>query len=403
MKMDKANITDYSVISRLNVSIKPAAFLATKASPLKGAFNENVATVSTRVLNKNSMMLKVGRVQALGAKHSCAWELLSDEGIAGEQSALNPLSYMLAGVSSSLLTHLEQAIKIMNLLVSDVKVEAVMCFRYDDPMTAKWKGFTDSLLANILINSDEPVEKILELKRMAVKAWAIGECIKYPTPVDASFVFNSDIWDTEYPCAGNAKGADSYDDGLRLTSNGKKLEVASFTPAKDVSNKLTNPFNFEVVGVAESADDAQRPHLHKIRVRSLNENYTAWDVYADDSHGYEGVEKAPSSSDYFSVGTSLCLMSQLTANQMFYKKQGLDINAYRVEHQFNFQIDEFMTPSAYGHVDSVTTRILVKADVSNDILNDFASQSLRMCFAGDAVLDATPTVVGTFVNGKEIK
>jgi hypothetical protein len=63
MKMNKVTTTNINVISRLNETLKPAAFQPTKATPVNGAFNENVATVSTRVLNKNSMMLKTGRVQ----------------------------------------------------------------------------------------------------------------------------------------------------------------------------------------------------------------------------------------------------------------------------------------------------------------------------------------------------
>ena len=65
--------------------------------------------------------------------------------------------------------------------------------------------------------------------------------------------------------------------------------------------------------------------MHKIRAKSLTENYATWELYADDSRGYEGIDKAPTSRDYFTMGTSFCLMSQLTANQMSFQKQGVNI------------------------------------------------------------------------------
>jgi hypothetical protein len=70
---------------------------------------------------------------------------------------------------------MERAIQIMDLDVEDVKVESKMLFRWSDPMSDKRSGFMDKIVANILIKSDEPSEKIAELKEGAVKAWAVGE------------------------------------------------------------------------------------------------------------------------------------------------------------------------------------------------------------------------------------
>ncbi len=167
--------------------------------------------------------------------------------------------------------------------------------------------------------------------------------------------------------------------------------------------KFTNPFVFEVVSVSESANDAQRPYLHKVKIRAIQENYAAWDIYADDSRGFEGVDKAPTSSDYFTAGTSLCLMSQLTGWSEFYKHQGIEFDDYRVEHQFNYQVDNFMTPSATGHVDGVTTRILIKSDAGEKVMNDYAKHALSTCFAGEAITGATTTEIGIYQNGKLIK
>jgi len=191
---------------------------------------------------------------------------------------------------------------------------------------------------------------------------------------------------------------------LKITSKGNKPKPESFDLASDVSmEKFTNPFIFEVVSISESANDEQRPYLHKVKIRAIQENYAAWDIYADDSRGYEGIDKAPSSNDYFTAGTTLCLMSQLTGSSEVFKHQGIDINDFRAEHQFNYQIDNFMTPSATGHVDGVTTRILVKSDVSEKVMSDFAKQALGTCFAGEAITGSTTTEIGVFLNGKIVK
>lgn len=292
----------------------------------------------------------------------------------------------------------------MDLDVSSVKVEAKVFFRFNDPFTPNWTGYTDKVIANILLESDEPAEKIAAVKKMAIQTWAIGECITNPTPVDAQVAFNTKIWETEYARPGKVASSDSYDNGMKITSKGDKPEPASFMLGEDVSMaEFTNPFLFEVVSISESANDTQRPYLHKIKIRAIQENYAAWNVYADDSRGYEGIDKAPTSSDYFTAGTSLCLMSQLTGWSEFYKHQGVNFESYRVEHQFNYQVDNFMTPAATGHVDGVTTRILIKSDVSEEVMSDFAKHALGTCFAGEAITGATTMEIGLYQNGKIIK
>ena len=122
---------------------------------------------------------------------------------------------------------------------------------------------------------------------------------------------------------------------------------------KDLAVEMGNfpdPFVFTEISITESANDPERPYMHKIRAKSLTQNYQTWELYADDSRGYPGIDKAPTSRDYFTAGTSFCLKSQLTAAKMFYKKQGIDIKDFRVEHQFNYQQDNFMTPTMTGHL-----------------------------------------------------
>ncbi|WP_111709615.1 OsmC family protein [Lutibacter citreus] len=404
-KKNQGISTNYNVISRSNIGPRPAAFQPTKPTPINGTYTESVATASTRVLNEETVMLKKVNVQPIGEKDFSAWEFLCDEGgHTYKQSAPNPLSYMVGGISSSLLTRVEQAIKIMDLDVASAKVETKVFFRFNDPFSPSWTGYTDKVIANVLIESDEPAWKISEVKKMAVQAWAIGECIANPTPVDAQFTFNTKIWETESARSGKVIDSNSFDNGLRITSKGIQPEPESFKISADVSmEKFTNPFKFEVVGISESANNDQRPYLHKIKIRAIQENYLAWDIYADDSRGFKGIDKAPTSSDYFTGGTSLCLMSQLTGWSEFYKQQGIKFDDYRVEHQFNYQVDNYMTPSAIGHVDSVITRILIKSDNSEKVMSDYAKHALSTCFAGEAVTGATKTEIGVYLNGKLVK
>ncbi|NPD47685.1 MULTISPECIES: carboxymuconolactone decarboxylase family protein [unclassified Lentimicrobium] len=396
---------EYAVISRSDLSPRPAGFQPSEAKAVNGAYIESVLTASSRVLNEETVMLKKVKVQTVGEKGFSPWELLCDEGgHTYEQSAPNPLSYMVGGISSSLLTQVEQAIKIMDLEVVSAKVEAQVFFRFDEPFTPKWKGYTDKVVANILIESEEAPEKIAEVKRMAVQAWAVGECIINPTPVDAKFVFNTQIWETESASVGKVKGSDSYDNNMKISAKGEQPEPQSFELGKEVSmEKFTNPFLFEVISISESANDVQRPYLHKVNIKAIQENYASWDIYADDSRGYEGVDKAPSSNDYFTAGTSLCLMSQLTGWSEFYKHQGIEFDDYRVEHHFNYQVGDYMTPSATGHVDGAVTRILINSKVSEKVMSDYAKQALGTCFAGEAITGATTTEIGVYQNGILIK
>ena len=404
-KTNEGASTDYHVMSRMDVSPRPAAFLPTQSVPVNGAYTEYVVTVANRVLNGETIMLKKVSVQSIGDEAFSPWQLLCDEGgHTYEQAAPNPLSYMTAGISSSLLTSVEQAIMVMGLDVENAKVEAKVFYRFTDPMTPDWKGYTDKVIVNILIDSKEPAKEIEKMKELAIQSWAIGACLMTETPVDAQFAYNTKIWDTDFAQHGRVAGSDSYDNEMKITSKGSKPKPETFKVGEDVSmEKFTNPFVFEVIGLSESANDIERPYLHKVKIRAIQENYASWDIYADDSRGFKGEDKAPSSNDYFTAGTSLCLMSQLTGWAEVFKHKGVEFDDYCVEHQFNFQVNDYMTPAAKGSVDEVTTRILIKGGADEKVMNDFAIHALGTCFAGEAVTGKTETEIGVYQNGKRIK
>jgi uncharacterized OsmC-like protein len=398
---------NYQIATRLSGHTRPTTFTPTKAIPVNGAITENIVTTTQNILNKEAHFLKKGLVKPVGEDQFSAWELVSDEGGANhDQTAPNPLTYFAAGSASSLLTQVERSIQILGLDVEDVKIESKIFFRWSDTMTNKWAGFTDKVISNILIKSNESPEKIQALKEMALKAWAVGEGLKNKTTIDAAIVINSDNWAGMEARGGKIESPISIDNGFTLTNVTPDLKFQTMEVEEDLSfsmQNMPNPMIFPEIAIAESANDAGRPYMHKIRAKSLTQNYQTWELYADDSRGYQGVDKAPTSRDYFTLGTSFCLMSQLTANKMLSQKQGIDIKDFRVEHQFNYQQDNFMTPTMTGHLDDVITRVIVTSDAEEEAVNDYAKQALRMCFAGEAVQNETEMESNIYLNGKIIK
>ena len=403
----KQDVNVYQVASRLDNYTRPTTFTPTEAIPVNGAISENIVTSTQRILNKEAAFLKKGVVKAVGVEQSSAWGLVSDEGGSDHhQTAPNPLTYYIAGASSSLLTQVERAIQILDLEVEDVKIESKIFFRWSDAMTDNWAGFTDKVISNILIKSNESPEKIKELKQLALQGWAVGEGLANKTTIDAAIVINGDSWAGQQPASGKVESPVSIDNGFTLTNVTPDLTLETMEVEEDLGGgmqNMPNPMVFPEIAIVESANDADRPYLHKIRAKSLTENYATWEFYSDDSRGYKGIAKAPSSWDYFTIGTSFCLMSQMTPNQMYFKMKGVQIDDFRVEHQFNYQQDNFMTPAMSGHLDDVITRVIVKSGADSEAVNQFAKQSLRTCFAGEGIQNETEMESNVYLNGSIIK
>lgn len=397
----------YQIEKRLNNYTRPITFTATKAIAVNGAISENIITTTQRLLNKEAPFLKKGLVKAVGVEQSSPWELISDEGgEAHNQTAPNPLTYYISGISSSLLTQVERSIQILNLDIEDVKIESKIFFRWQDAMTDKWSGYTDKVVSNILIKSNESPQKIKELKEMAIKAWAVGEGLENKTTIDTDIVINADDWSGQTPKAGKVESPISIDNGFTLTNISADLKLQTMEVEKDLGIDISNPPNpliFTEISIVESANDSKRPYLHKIRAKSLTQNYKTWELYSDDSRGFKGMQKAPTSWDYFTIGTSFCLMNQMVPNQMFFQKQGINIEDYRVEHQFSYQEDNFMTPTMTGHLDNVITRVIVKSEAKKEDVIKYAKQSLSACFAGEGIQNKTEMQTTIYLNGKVVK
>ena len=397
----------YPIESRLGNYTRPITFTPTKAVAVNGAITENIVTTTQNILNEEAHFLKKGLVKPVGEEQLSAWELVSDEGGKGHsQTAPNPLTYYAVGASSSLLTQVERFVQIMDLDVEDVKVESKIFFRWSDAMSDNWSGYTDKVTSNILITSNESPEKIKELKEKALQAWAVGEGLAQKTTIDVGILINADDWAGLEARPGKVESPISVDNGRTITNVTPDLNLQTVEVEEDLSldmDHFPNLITFTEISIAESAHDAERPYLHKVRAKSLTENYQTWELYSDDSRGYEGIDYAPTSRDYFTVGTSFCLMSQLTANKMYFQQQGINIEDFRVEHQFNYQQDNFMTPTMTGHLDYVVTRVIVKSEAAKEAITDYAKQALRMCFAGEGVQNETEMDSNVYLNGDIVK
>ncbi|MDD4649057.1 MAG: hypothetical protein PHO79_03445 [Desulfoplanes sp.] len=186
----------------------------------------------------------------------------------------------------------------MDLDVDDAKVESRIIFRWSDTMTNTWFGYTDKVTTNILIKSNESPEKIRALKQLALKAWAVGEGLANKTTIDAAIVINADKWAGQEPHRGKIESPMSMDDGFKLTDVTPALHLQTIPFEKDLAvdmHNLPNPMVFSEISIAESVHDANRPYLHRIRAKSLTENYATWELYSDDSRGYKGMDKTPTS------------------------------------------------------------------------------------------------------------
>jgi uncharacterized OsmC-like protein len=402
------NLKTYQIETRKEDYVRPTTFVPKKVVPITGGIAESIVTSTERILNKEAPFLKKGVVKAIGENQYNAWEMVSDEGGKGHlQTAPNPLTYYAAGSASSLLTQVERGIKILGLDVNNVKVESEIFFRWDNPFTDNWSGYTDKVVSSILVDSKESPEKIKELKELALKSWAVGEGLANETIIDTATVINGeDNWVGHEAKPGIVGSPISIDKDHEITNTTGDVKLETFPLKEDMSldmHKLPQSFTFSEVVTVESVHDIDRPYMHKIQAKSLTENYETWEFYSDDSRGYEGIGKAPTSWDYFTLGTSFCLMSQLTANQMYFQQKGVNIEDFRVEHQFDYTKENFMGSSMKGNLKGVITRVIVKSDSGEEEVNNFATQSLKCCFAGEGIQNKTEMESEIYLNGKIIK
>ncbi|MDV7143587.1 hypothetical protein R3X27_12950 [Tropicimonas sp. TH_r6] len=395
---------EHAVVARLEGTPVATALDPLVAAPRDGAITENILSVSERILTPGNPMLKYSSVQPVGATGFSSWQLASDEGgAAHEQTAPNPLTYLTSGIASNLYTSLQRAVEVTGLPVDDIKVEVEVFYRYDAPFTADWAGFTDKVVANILIDSDAPVEDLETVKAMALRGWTAGEGIGGDTEIDVALAVNGAHWGARGATPGAVSDPVSLDNGATLSRKIPFPAPESFDLGEDLPmdgfTGSTDAIAFSVVAIVDSAGDTDHPYLQRINARALQQGYTGWELFADDSYGVGRTDVAPTSLDYLTAGTSLCLMSQLTGVPMALQ---LDIADFRVEHLFSYRQDGFMTVDMAGFTDDVQTRVVVNSTEPQEALEQYFNVSLRACFAGEAFDNETPIETGLYVNGAQV-
>lgn len=400
---------DHNIVTRVDGSPAVSALEPVAATPHDGAFTLNVVTAGARIFAPDNAMLKAVTVQPVDVEGYSAWALGSDEGgVDHLQTAPNPLSYLSAGIAANLYTSLQQAVEVMGLAVDDMKVEVKVDFSWKAPFAPDWAGFTDLVTANIIVESNESPERLAELKQMALEGWIAGAGLANATPVDVALAVNGTHWDTLAGAPGLIPDPVSIDNGLTLSQTTGTPQLDTIDPGEDfgmggpmaLGSAMPNSIAFSVVATVDSADDSDRPYLHRINVRAMQDNYVGWELYADDSFGTEGLAKAPSSLDYLTAGTTHCLMSQMAITPMALQ---LDIPDFRAEHQFSYRQDGYMTADMQGFVDGIEARIVVNSDEPLAALETYYGLSLRLCFAGEAWTGETEIATSIFLNGELVE
>ncbi|MGD1821325.1 MAG: hypothetical protein ACPKM0_01005 [Pleomorphochaeta sp.] len=394
------------VVTRTDEVKEPRTFIPVAIEDIENQNSETVVTYSQRLLNEETTMLKTVDVYNVDNKNLSSWQFSSDEGGTDhEQAAPNPLSFLTAGITSDLLTQLQRGIDVLELDVDSVKVEVQVDFSWRDMMTPNWRGYTDKVLANIIIESNENEEAIEELKEYAINSWASGEGFKNSTSVDADFVVTRDYEVGQTSNVGSVPSDISLDGDFTLSQKTGSPDINTFELGEDVGGdmdmgSMPSEVYFSVVATAVPYEDENREYMNEITVRALQDNYTGWILYADDSYTSKGVDKAPTSWDYVTGGTSLCLMSQLSLMQMMFPQ----VDDFSISHQFLYTQDDFMSDTMSGNtLDNIITRCEVYTQASDEEAKAYFYQSLSCCFAGEAFTGETEMDTNLYLNNSIVE
>jgi uncharacterized OsmC-like protein len=401
------NYQEYQVIDRNNESLKPTAFVPSVADLIEGSDNINVIAVTEMVKNENSSMFKKGMVQSTGIDYT-GWHLIADEGAVEGSYPFgpSPLSYWTSGLAANLHQQILKAAEVKGIELNNVKVEVLNKFRWDDMMASDGAGFTDETNTNIIIESSASAEVIQEIKEIALNSWAAGEALKNETVIEPTLVINGDNWENYRATPGTTASEKSFVDGNRLSSVTevpKQPDYLEQTVAEEdasifqMFNSMSN-MEFEIYAISESAENTERPYLKKIAV--LTPSAETWEIYSDEFMGENDTPLAPTSLEYFTAGSTLCLTSQMT---LVSGMMGLDFTDYRVEQQIDYRQENVDTTEMVSYTDIVHSYVIIESDESQEELETFYNKALSLCFAGAGLKDATDMNTDIYLNGEKLQ
>ncbi len=401
------NYEEYQVIDRNKVVPMPSAITPVVADTTDSDYNSNVTVITQMLLNETSKMLKKATVQINGADDYKGWQILADEGFDEDVNAYapSPLSYLTTGASANLHTQVLRAAEVMSIELDSVSVEVLDQFHWENMMSSEGAGFLGDTYANIIIESDESEETIKELTDMALNAWVAGEGFANATTIDASLVVNGENWDNYRATPGTSLSDISTVNGLELTKIIDDPIVSDYInqaveEISGLSFDAISNMKFEILATAISANNPERPYLTEVTVSFNTPDSETWVLYADEINGIDGIPVAPTSLEYLTAGTALCLTSQLT---LYSNIMDLDFTEFRVEQQMDYREENINTKDMVGYTDTVHTVVLVESDESEERVNHYFNQSLSLCFAGEAFKGATDMHINSYLNGKVLK
>ncbi len=395
---------EYQVIDRNEGPLAPTSFEPIAAVSSRGEDNMNIAVITEMVKNDTSSMMKKGNVQTIGVDDYTGWHLLADEGAAEGVNPYgpSPLSYYTSGLAANLHTQIIKAAEVTAIELDNVKVEVSNAFRWDDMISEDGAGHLDVSTINIIIESSASKEAIGEMIDIAMNGWAAGEALKNETVIEPALVVNGDNWDTYRSVPGSSSSDESVVDELILSSvtdlprvpeyleqTVEEEDESLFPLLPDMSN-----MRFDIFAISESAGSSERPYLKRITLSTPSAE--TWEIYSDEFMGDDDMPVAPTSLEYFTAGTALCLTSQTT---LVGAMMGLEFTEYRVENQTDYRQEHIGTPQMESFADTVHSYILIESEESQERLEAFYNKSLSLCFAGEGLKNATDMDITLYVNG----
>lgn len=399
------NYKEYQVIDRNDKALAPTSFKPSVAKTIDGAVNRNIVAITEMVKNENSKMLKKGMMQSTGIDDYTGWHLIADEGAAEGSNPFgpSPLSYYTSGLAANLHTQILRAAGVKGVTLDNIKVEVLNKFRWHNMMSPDGAGFLDKTTTNIIIESSEPEEVIQEIEEMALSSWAAGEALRNETVIEPALGINGANWENYHATPGTTLSEESVVDGFKLsfiTHVPKKPEHLKPVVKDDEVLGFDNMANmeFEIFAIAESAENQKRPFLKKITVSTPTPE--TWAIYSDEFMGDNDNPLAPTSLEYFTAGTALCLTSQTT---LVSAMMGLEFTDYRVEDQIDYRQEAIDSVKMVSYTDTVHSHVLIQSSESQERLEQFYNKSLALCFAGEGLKNATEMNTTLYLNGKKMK
>ncbi|MEA1989209.1 MAG: OsmC family protein [Pseudomonadota bacterium] len=399
------NYEVYQVIERNETPVQPAGPEKIVAESTQGDNNVNIVSATEMVQNNTSSMLKRAYMQRTGINDYTGWAILAVEGAEeGEYPyGPSPLSYYTAGVATNLHTQIDMAARAVGVVLDDVTVEVVNDFNWDRMMDDDGTGHLAKTAVSILVESEGTAAEIKRVKEIAIDAWAAGQALMNKTAVSTNLMINGDNWDNYHVGSGTSESDESYDGDLKLSSVTPEIKYPKYAELWDgedagMSIDTVNNLTFQIYAISETLDKSERPDFKRVTISSPTGE--TWEMYSDEFMSEDDKPLAPTSLEYFTVGTTLCLTSQTT---LVGAMMGIDYDDYRVEHRFEYSQKEFGSSDMKGSLDMVHSYVFIDSDESKETLEKFFSKSLALCFAGEGLVNETEMDINTYLNGNELR